>query len=156
MIYALLERVEELERRLGLNSTTSGKPPSSDGLKRARRVQSLRKPSGKKAGGQEGLKGELTLQQSSVASRRLSVPDTQSPTSNPQAEACFRKAIDIARKQQAKALELRAAVSLARLWQQQGKQSKARRMLAKIYGWFTKGFETADLKEAKALLDDLS
>ena len=66
LIYALLERVEELERRLGLNSTTSGRPPSSDGLKRARRVQRLRKPSGKKSGGQEGHEG-TTLWQVALA-----------------------------------------------------------------------------------------
>lgn len=66
LIYALLERVEELERRLGLNSTNSGKPPSSDGLKREQRVQSLRKPSGKKSGGQEGHEG-TTLRQVELA-----------------------------------------------------------------------------------------
>jgi predicted ATPase len=65
------------------------------------------------------------------------------------------KAIDIAHKQQAKSLELRAVTSLSRLWQQQGKQAEARQMLAEIYGWFTEGFDTADLKEAKALLDEL-
>ena len=68
-----------------------------------------------------------------------------------EAEECFRKALDIARRQQAKSLELRAAMSLSRLWQQQGKQEEARQMLADIYGWFTEGFDTADLKEAKAL-----
>ncbi len=66
LIYALLERVEELERGLGLNSTTSGKPPSSDGLQRERRVQSLRQPSGKKSGGQEGHEG-TTLRQVELA-----------------------------------------------------------------------------------------
>jgi predicted ATPase len=62
----------------------------------------------------------------------------------------------VARRQQAKSLELRAVVSLVRLWQQQGKREEARRMLAEIYGWFTEGFDTADLKEAKALLDELA
>jgi predicted ATPase len=77
---------------------------------------------------------------------------------NPQLEAeeCFQKAIAIAQKQQAKSLELRATVSLARLWQQQGKKVEARQMLAEIYGWFTEGFDTKDLQEAKALLEDLS
>jgi serine/threonine protein kinase/tetratricopeptide (TPR) repeat protein len=77
--------------------------------------------------------------------------------SNAQAEAegCYHKAIEIAQRQSAKAWELRAATSLARLWQQQGKTAEARQMLAGIYGWFTEGFDTADLKEAKALLDEL-
>lgn len=65
------------------------------------------------------------------------------------------KAIDIARKQQAKMLELRATVSFARLWQQQGKKDEARQMLAEIYNWFTEGFNTMDLREARALLDSL-
>jgi predicted ATPase len=69
-----------------------------------------------------------------------------------EAEACFRKALDIARRQQAKSLELRVAMSLSRLWQQQGKQEEAHHLLAEIYGWFTEGFDTADLQEAKALL----
>jgi predicted ATPase len=69
-----------------------------------------------------------------------------------EAEACFRKALDIARRQQAKSLELRVAMSLSRLWQQQGKQEEAHQLLAEIYGWFTEGFDTADLQEAKALL----
>ncbi len=73
-----------------------------------------------------------------------------------EAEACFLKALEIARRQEAKSLELRAVVSLSRLWRQQGKPSEARRMLAETYGWFTEGFETADLKEARALLDELS
>ena len=71
------------------------------------------------------------------------------------AEACFQKALDIARHQQAKSLELRAATSLARLWQQQGKHNDARQLLAEVYGWFTEGFDTADLQEAKALLEAL-
>jgi hypothetical protein len=72
------------------------------------------------------------------------------------AEECFLKAIEIARKQQAKSLELRATMSLSRLWQQQGKREEARQMLAEIYGWFTEGFDTKDLQEAKALLESLS
>jgi predicted ATPase len=71
------------------------------------------------------------------------------------AEACFQQALDVARRQQAKSWELRAAVSLSRLWQQQGKREEARALLAPIYGWFTEGFDTADLQEAKALLEDL-
>jgi predicted ATPase len=71
-------------------------------------------------------------------------------------EACFRKAIDIARHQQAKSLELRAVMSLRRLWQQQGKKEEARQLLAEIYGWFTEGFDTKDLQEAKTLLNKLS
>ena len=72
-----------------------------------------------------------------------------------EAEACFLKAIEIARRQQAKSLELRATMSLARLWQRQGKSKEARKMLAEIYGWFTEGFDTADLKDAKAMLEEL-
>ncbi len=70
-------------------------------------------------------------------------------------EACFQTALDIARRQQAKSLELRAATSLARLWQSQGKRQEAYDLLAPVYGWFTEGFDTADLKEARALLDEL-
>jgi predicted ATPase len=73
-----------------------------------------------------------------------------------QAEACFQQALEVARRQQAKALELRAALSLSRLWQQQGKQAAAHGQLAPIYGWFTEGFDTADLQEAKALLEALA
>ena len=72
------------------------------------------------------------------------------------AEACVQQALAVARRQQAKSLELRAAMSLARLWRQQGKRDKARELLAPIYGWFTEGFDTADLQEAKALLETLS
>jgi predicted ATPase len=73
----------------------------------------------------------------------------------PQATACFHQALDVARRQQAKALELRAALSLSRLWQQQGKRTEARELLTPIYGWFTEGFDTADLQQAKALLEEL-
>jgi predicted ATPase len=72
-----------------------------------------------------------------------------------EAEACFQQALAIARRQQAKALELRAAMSLSRLWQQQGKRAEAYNLLAPIYSWFTEGFDTSDLQEAKALLDEL-
>ena len=72
------------------------------------------------------------------------------------AEACFQRALDVARRQQAKWWELRAAMSLARLWQQQGKRAEAHALLAPIYSWFTEGFDTADLQEAKALLEALT
>ena len=73
-----------------------------------------------------------------------------------EAETCFHQALAIARRQQAKSLELRAAISLSRLWQSQGKKQEARQLLAPIYDWFTEGFDTTDLKDAKALLDELS
>jgi predicted ATPase len=72
------------------------------------------------------------------------------------AEAYFERALAIARQQQAKSWELRAAMSLARLWRDQGKVQKARELLVPVYGWFTEGFDTLDLKEAKALLNELS
>jgi predicted ATPase len=72
------------------------------------------------------------------------------------AEACFERALAVARQQQAKSWELRAAMSMARLWRDQGKREEARDLLAPVYGWFTEGFETLDLKEAKKLLDELS
>jgi TOMM system kinase/cyclase fusion protein len=89
------------------------------------------------------LKGELLLVQQSNGQPWL------------EAEEHFRQALDVARHQQAKSLELRAAMSLARLWQQQGKRVDARELLAPIYGWFTEGFDTADLQEAKRLLAEL-
>jgi predicted ATPase len=88
------------------------------------------------------LKGELFLQQS---------VDHQAD-----AETCFQQAISIAQNQQAKSLELRAATSLARLWQQQGKRQEAHDLLTPVYGWFTEGFNTADLQEARALLEALA
>jgi predicted ATPase len=87
------------------------------------------------------FQGELLLRQT--------VPDMI------QAEACFQQALAIARRQQAKSWELRAAMSLSRLWQQQGKRAEAHDLLAPIYGWFTEGFDTADLEDAKALLEEL-
>ena len=87
------------------------------------------------------LKGELTLQQSQDAE---------------DAEACYQKALDVARQQEAKSWELRAATSFARLWQGQGKITEAHDVLAPVYNWFTEGFDTQDLKDAKALLDELA
>jgi predicted ATPase len=72
------------------------------------------------------------------------------------AEAYFERALAVAREQQAKSWELRAGMSLARLWRDQGKVPQARKLLAPIYGWFTEGFDTLDLREAKALLDQLA
>ena len=71
-------------------------------------------------------------------------------------EACFEKALAIARDQSSRALELRAATSLAHLWADQGECRKSQDLLAPLYGWFTEGFETTDLKDAKALLEELS
>ena len=88
------------------------------------------------------LKGELLLVASS--------------NNYPQAEACFNEAFEIARRQNAKSLELRAALSLNRLWQQRGKKEKARQMVAEVYAWFTEGFDTPELKEARRLLDELA
>jgi predicted ATPase len=73
-----------------------------------------------------------------------------------EAESCFRQALEIARRQQAKSLELRAAMSLARLWQRQGKRAEAHALLAPVYGWFTEGFDTADLHEAQVWLGELA
>ena len=79
----------------------------------------------------------------------------QPGTPQAEAEAWLQRALDVARRQEAKSLELRAAMSLSRLWQQQGKRDEARALLAPVYSWFTEGFDTADLQEAKALLDAL-
>ncbi len=80
----------------------------------------------------------------------------RNPSAPDRAEASYRRAIERARSQEAKSWELRAATSLARLWRDQGKPAAARDLLAPIYGWFTEGFDTLDLKEAKALLDELA
>jgi predicted ATPase len=80
----------------------------------------------------------------------------QTGTPQAEAEAWLQRALDVACRQEAKSLELRTATSLARLWQQQGKRAEAHELLAPIYGWFTEGFDTADLQEAKALLEELA
>jgi predicted ATPase len=105
------------------------------------------------------LKGELTLQKFQVSSSTFQVQESpKSEVRGPESEAeeCFLKAIEIARKQSAKSWELRATMSLARLWQQQDKREDARQLLADIYNWFTEGFDTKDLQEAKALLAELA
>ena len=78
------------------------------------------------------------------------------PSTQAEAEGYFLKVIEIAQKQQAKSLELRAVMSLARLWQRQGKRTEAHQLLSEVYNWFTEGFDTKDLQEAKGLLDELS
>jgi predicted ATPase len=80
----------------------------------------------------------------------------QNASGGTQAEHCFRLALGIARKQRAKSLELRTTTSLARLLAREGRHDEARAMLAEILNWFTEGFDTADLKDAKAVLDDLA
>jgi predicted ATPase len=100
------------------------------------------------AGGQGDMLAEAYRLQGALLLRQ-STPD---PT---QAETCFQQALTIARRQQAKSWELRAATSLARLWQRQGKRAEAHALLAPIYGWFTEGFDTADLQEASVLLAEL-
>jgi len=92
------------------------------------------------------LKGALTLQS------QVSVQKSKAET---EAETCFQKSIEIAKHQQAKSWELRAATSLARLWREQGKKQEARTLLAPVYNWFGEGFDTRDLKDAKALLEGL-
>jgi predicted ATPase len=87
------------------------------------------------------LQGEFLLRQAT--------PDAT------QAEACFQQALAVARRQQAKSLELRTAMSLSRLWQHQGKCAEAYELLAPVYGWFTEGFDTVDLQEARGLLEAL-
>ncbi|HEV2668502.1 MAG TPA: hypothetical protein VG324_26530, partial [Blastocatellia bacterium] len=116
------------------------------------------------------LKGEMLLESglriadrglkeadapSNLPSRR---PNPQSAIRNPQSEAedCFIQAIEIARRQEAKSFELRAATSLARLRLRQGRRSESRQSLSPVYEWFTEGFDTADLKDSRALLDELS
>jgi predicted ATPase len=93
------------------------------------------------------LKGELILRGSGVE---------VSPAVQAQAEECVRRSIEIARQQEARSFELKAVTSLSRLWKQQGKNAEARQMLAEIYEWFSEGFETQDLIDAKELIEQLS
>jgi adenylate cyclase len=120
------------------------------------------------------LKGELTLKQFGVRnsesengrSPKAKGPRQKSKVNTPrsasrnsqceaEAEACFLQALEVAHRQQAKSLELRAVMSLTRLWQQRGKGKDAQQMLAEVYGWFSEGFDTQDLREARVLLDTL-
>jgi class 3 adenylate cyclase/predicted ATPase len=96
------------------------------------------------------LKGQLMQQSLSILNTQYLTPSTYA-----EVEECYLNAIDIAQKQQAKSWELRAAMSLARLWQQQDKKAEAHKLLSDVYNWFTEGFDTKDLQEAKALLDSL-
>lgn len=91
------------------------------------------------------VQGELLLRRN----------DQEFPAAGEMAVSCFLQALEIAQQQSAKSLELRAATSLARLWHAQGKNEDAHQLLAPVYGWFTEGFDTRDLQEAKALLDEL-
>jgi predicted ATPase len=100
------------------------------------------------ASGQGDLRAEAYRLQGELLSRQADADAAQT-------EACFQQALAVARRQQAKSWELRAAMSLSRLWQQQGKGDEAHQLLAPIYGWFTEGFGTANLQEAKALLQEL-
>ena len=98
------------------------------------------------AGGERWARSEIV---------RLKGEISRARSASAEAEACFRRAIEVAQRQGAKLLQLRAAASLARLWQSQGRFREARELLAPLYDWFTEGFDTADLKDAKALLDEL-
>jgi predicted ATPase len=132
-------------RLLALLAATYGKSAQAEeGLRLLAEALALMDNTGERQDAAEvhRLKGELLLWQA--------VPDV------PQAEACFQQALAIAQRQQAKSWELRAATSLGHLWQQQGKRQEAYDLLAPIYHWFTEGFDTADLQEAKALLDALA
>jgi predicted ATPase len=95
------------------------------------------------------FEGEANRVGSEIALRSPE-PDTA------KAQDYFERALAVARKQQAKSWELRAAMSMARLWRDQGKPQQARELLAPVYGWFTEGFDTLDLKEAKVLLEELA
>jgi predicted ATPase len=122
------------------------------GLRAIDQAQAWVERTGMRATQAEGwrVRGELLLVDGPARSGR-----TAGPGQVEEAEACFQQALGIAREQQARIFELRAAVSLARLWQAQGRCDEARGLLAGIYAWFTEGFDTADLVEAKALLAEL-
>jgi tetratricopeptide (TPR) repeat protein len=114
------------------------------------------------------LQGELLLQQAADPATMHVTPQESATATEAEwtkamhasrlaveAEACFRRALDVARSQHAKSFELRAVMSLSRLWQRQGRREEARKLLEPVYGWFTEGFDTLDLQEAKALLEAL-
>ena len=106
--------------------------------------------------GERYYKAELHRQRGELLLlREAQSPPAQGSREQHDAEACFQQALAVARRQQAKSLESRATLSLSRLWQQKGKRTEAYDLLAPIYGWFTEGFDTADLQDAKALLDEL-
>ena len=88
--------------------------------------------------------------------RMQGADETEAEACFQRAEACFQRAIQVARQQSAKSWELRAVTSLCRLWQEQGKKKEARKRLTEVYGWFSEGFDTPDLQEAKSLLETLS
>jgi tetratricopeptide (TPR) repeat protein len=100
--------------------------------------------------------GEMDGAESPILYLRGELLLRQDDSKAAEAESCFQRAVEIARKHSAKSLELRATMSLARLLAKQGKRAEARTMLADTYGWFTEGFDTADLREAKTLLDELN
>lgn len=105
------------------------------------------------------MRGELLLlarnRPPAPGDRQPAPPLASRPPSSGEAEACFHHALEMARGQEARWLELRAAVSLARLWGSEGRHKEARELLAGISGWFTEGFNTVDLAEARALLAEL-
>jgi predicted ATPase len=141
---------------LGLLAEAHGKVgQTEEGLRTLDEALTLVTPTGERFYEAElyRLRGTLMLHQQSTVQGPKS--KNAHPQAETEAEACFHQALAIARHQQAKSLELRVSTSLARMWQQQGKQAEARQLLTEIYGWFTEGFDTKDLQGAKALLEEL-
>ena len=122
----------------------------SEGRARERGAHRAGRGAGRRAPNRGALLGSRAVSAQGRAAARTLRRESR------EAEAYFRQALEVAHRQSAKAWELRAVMSLSRLWQSQGKKDEARRLLAEIYGWFTEGFDTADLQDAKALLDELS
>jgi hypothetical protein len=133
--------------------TNAGAKQNSTASRGSSRCNSPRQVSDASQASRNQGVGKSTTNQdkSEVADPRPLTPDPQV-----EAEECFHNALAIARRQEAKSLELRAATSLARLWQQQGKTAEARELLAPVYNWFTEGFDTKDLQEAKMLIEELA
>ena len=133
--------------------TNAGAKPNSTASRGSSRCNSPRQVSDASQASLNQVVGKSNTNQdkSEVADPRPLTPDPQV-----EAEECFHNALAIARRQEAKSLELRAATSLARLWQQQGKTAEARELLAPVYNWFTEGFDTKDLQEAKMLIEELA